>query len=108
MDSDKNVPDIMKIYTIEEIKEIVTPIAKAYEIPKIAVFGSVARGEATAESDIDFIIEKGNKITGLFSFGAFAEMLEKGLNKKVDILTYTGLSEHFEYIIEEEVVIYES
>jgi len=97
-----------KIYTIEEIRDIVVPIAKAYSVPKLALFGSVAKGQATLESDIDLIIEKGSYIRGLFLFCEFAEKLEEALQKKVDILTYGGLSEHFSYITNEEVVLYES
>jgi predicted nucleotidyltransferase len=49
------------IYTIEQIKELVVPIAEKYKLKAVWVFGSYARGEQTRgeqteESDIDFVI----------------------------------------------------
>ena len=38
-------------YTIEEIKDKVTPIAQKYGVKRISLFGSYARGEATENSD---------------------------------------------------------
>lgn len=50
-------PLFMSVYTTAEIADKVRPIAKAYGIDKIYLFGSYARGEATEESDIDFYVE---------------------------------------------------
>lgn len=50
------------VYTIEEIKCIVIPIAKSYGIASISLFGSYAKGKATSKSDLDFIIDKGELI----------------------------------------------
>ena len=44
-----------KIYTIDEIREKVKPIAEKYGIEKVWLFGSYARGEATEESDVDLL-----------------------------------------------------
>ncbi len=40
-------------YTINKIKNKTTPIAKAYGIGRMSLFGSYARGEAKDESDAD-------------------------------------------------------
>ena len=53
-----------KIYTIDEIKELVAPVAARYDIEAIYLFGSYARGEANEDSDIDILLEKGD-IKGL-------------------------------------------
>ena len=50
-----------KVYTIEEIKNIVTPIAKAYGVQRVFLFGSYARGNATSSSDLDFRIDRGTQ-----------------------------------------------
>ena len=42
------------IYTVDEIRKIVSPIAQKYGVAALYLFGSYARGEATVESDIDF------------------------------------------------------
>lgn len=44
------------VYTFEEIKEKISPIAKKYKIPTVYLFGSYARNEADEESDIDIAI----------------------------------------------------
>lgn len=94
------------IYTIDEIKHIVIPIAKSYGIAKISLFGSYAKGNATSNSDIDFIIEKGDLI-GIKYFSLLEE-LEDALNCKIDLIT-TGFSnkEFLNKIKENEVLIYE-
>ncbi len=44
-------------YSIEEITRRVSPVAKKYGLPAVFLFGSYARGEATAESDIDLLVD---------------------------------------------------
>ena len=48
-----------KIYTLDEIRSIANPIARRYKIAALYLFGSYARGEATAESDLDFRVDRG-------------------------------------------------
>lgn len=61
-------------YTIEQIKEKTIPIAKAYGINKMCLFGSYARGEATDNSDVDIYIDKG-KLRSLIQYFAFVNEL---------------------------------
>ena len=44
------------VYSIDEIKLIVIPIAEVYGIASISLFGSYAKGKATSDSDIDFML----------------------------------------------------
>jgi predicted nucleotidyltransferase len=47
-------------YNIDRIATAIIPIARKYEAKRIAIFGSYARGEAEANSDIDLhLIETG-------------------------------------------------
>lgn len=82
-----------KIYTFEEIQLITKPIFEKYKIKKAYLFGSYAREEAKAESDIDIMIVKENSdIITLLNLVDFEEELEKALNKKIDVIieeTYT-------------------
>lgn len=73
-----------KILTINRIKEIVKPIAMKYHVEEIYLFGSYARGEATKESDLDFLVFGGEnfKLTMIFSL---AEELREAFQKEVDV-----------------------
>ena len=48
--------DIDKVYTIDEIKEIVVPILSKIGTRKIGLFGSYAKGCAGKNSDIDLLV----------------------------------------------------
>lgn len=79
----------MSIYTINEIADKVLPIAEAYGIDKIYLFGSYARSEATEESDIDLYVEF-SKPLGL-RYCSFVSDIEESLGKCVDIITKDAL-----------------
>lgn len=97
-----------RVYTIEEIKSIVAPIAAIHNVDKIYLFGSYARGEATPNSDIDLRVDKG-RLRGLIALGALYADLEDGLGKKLDLLTTGSLDQKFlQHISKEEVLIYAS
>lgn len=95
-----------KVYTIEEIKHIVEPIAKTHNVGGIYLFGSYARGEATPVSDIDLRVDKG-KLKGLIELGALYADLEDSFGKKLDLLTTGSLDQDFlSRITKEEVLLY--
>ena len=73
-----------KILNIENISDLVRPLAKKYKVREIYVFGSYARGEATETSDIDFLVFGGDdfKLTNILALG---EELRETLNKDVDV-----------------------
>lgn len=58
----------------------------------IRVFGSVARRQDDADSDIDFLVEM-EPGRSLFDLGGLLMDLEKLLNTKVDVITERGLKE---------------
>ncbi len=86
------------------IKKIIVKTLKKYGIKKAGLFRSYVRGEQKKNSDIDVVIEAPEG-TGLEFVGVALE-LEKALGKKVDLLTYKGISPYLkEYILEEEAKI---
>ena len=76
------------IYTIEEIKNRVLPVIQKYNIPAMYLFGSYARGEATEESDLDFLVDTtGTRLTSLLSLGELYCDLEEIFQKEIDLVT---------------------
>ena len=77
---------------------------KSFGVKRVGIFGSVVRGEAKAESDIDIIVEfeKGKK--NFENFINLAFFLEDLFGRKVDLLTPESLSPHLKQYIEKEVV----
>ena len=93
-----------KIYTIEEIRAISVPIAKAYGVAAMYLFGSYARSEANAHSDLDFRIEKG-QLRGMWKLAEMLTALEQAFDKQVDLIT-VGDASLMRNIHEDEVKIY--
>ncbi len=78
-------------YTIEEITRRVTPVAQKYKLAAVYLFGSYARGEATAESDVDLLIDlTGSVICGLNFVNLFQD-LEDALGVSIDVVTVDSL-----------------
>lgn len=94
-------------YTISEIKNKTIPIAKAYGIGRMSLFGSYARGEAKDDSDVDLYIERG-KLKSLLQYFAFVDELENVLDCHVDVVT-TGIEDKqfLSAIMQEGVLLYE-
>ncbi|HTC20773.1 MAG TPA: nucleotidyltransferase domain-containing protein, partial [bacterium] len=59
-------------------------------VENISVFGSVARGEAKENSDVDFLITAGSKVSPWFPGGLVAD-LEELLGRKVDVVESKAL-----------------
>jgi len=71
-------------------REDILAIANKHGVTSIRVFGSIARGEARPESDIDFLVEVGQTRSFFFPSG-FISDLEKLLGRHVDVVTPKGL-----------------
>ena len=79
------------IYTIDELKRKIQPIADRYNLPAVYVFGSYARGDATEDSDVDILVDTtGANIRG-WEIGALYGDFHETFEKKVDIVTMGSL-----------------
>lgn len=80
------------VYTIQEIRSKILPILVKYRIPAMYLFGSYARGDATEDSDIDFLIDTtGTELTSLLRLGALYCDLEEEFQKPIDLITVRSI-----------------
>ena len=75
-------------------REEIVEIAKNRGAKNIRVFGSVARGEARLDSDVDFLVEF-EEGRSLFDLGGFIADAEELLGCKVDVISERGLRPRF-------------
>jgi predicted nucleotidyltransferase len=79
---------------IEEVlgdkREEILRIAEKHGVTSIRVFGSVARGEAGPDSDVDFLIEAGSDVTPWFPGGLVADLRDL-LGRDVDVVEQCAL-----------------
>ncbi len=99
------MPDI--ILNIDTIRAIIAPIASKYGVESIYVFGSYARGEATTDSDIDFLVFGGDTFKRSHVF-ALAEEVRKALGKNIDMFEISEIntdSSFYDTIMREKVLV---
>ncbi len=68
------------------------PALEVEGVRHAALFGSVARGEDVAESDVDIVLDLDPaKCVGLFQFAGIQQLLEENLGRHVDLATRASL-----------------
>jgi predicted nucleotidyltransferase len=74
-------------------REEILEIASSHGAHRLRVFGSVARGDARPDSDLDLLVvmEKGRTLLDLIGLG---QDLEELLGRKVDVVSEVGLKLH--------------
>ncbi|HCZ24193.1 MAG: hypothetical protein A2Y45_06475 [Tenericutes bacterium GWC2_34_14] len=80
------------------IKKTVHELASHYDIERVYLFGSYAKGLANEFSDVDLYIE--SDLHGLTYYG-FIELLREKLSKKVEVLSNQMINPHSK--IDEEI-----
>lgn len=94
------------ISTIAHIRQAIVPVLSKYPIKHARLFGSYARNEAHAGSDIDILIELSSTIS-LLQFVSIQQELEDILAKKVDLVEFNTLKSQLKAnILEEQIAIY--
>ena len=68
------------------------PQILAFGVRRLALFGSVARGEARPDSDVDLLVEFEPGHTTFDNFMALADLLEEILAHRVELVTPESLS----------------
>ncbi|MBE6748427.1 MAG: helix-turn-helix domain-containing protein [Ruminococcaceae bacterium] len=85
------------ILSLEEIREICMSVLSNYPVEYCYLFGSYAKGKATATSDVDLLVC--TTLSGLKFYG-LVEELREALKKKVDVLDQKQLIDNLELINE--------
>ena len=98
-----------KIYTINEIKKILKKILENMPVYSVVLFGSYAKNLATANSDLDLVIDTREQLMG-FKLYSLITKIEEEFNKNVDAFEKSEIIENSK--IDEEikktgVVVYE-
>lgn len=90
--------------TLEEIKAKIIPLLKANPVEYIGIFGSVARGEAEPNSDVDVLV----KFKGRPTFAAYLkldESLRNRLGRDVDLITEGAVNKFLRPQIEQDLIM---
>ena len=75
----------MRIEEIKNVKEQLNQIAAKYGISKMYVFGSVARGDDSEISDVDFLVEMDDNASAL-GIGGFQFEVQQLLGLEIDVI----------------------
>jgi predicted nucleotidyltransferase len=76
---------------LRERRDEIHRIAAKHGVTSLRVFGSVARGEARPDSDIDLLIETGPVTSSWFPAGLIVD-LEQLLGRRVEFVTERALN----------------
>ncbi len=90
-----------------DVNELIE-ICRRNDVARLSVFGSVARGESTAASDVDMLVEF-SKRKSLLALVALERQLSAAIGRKVDLLTEASISPYLrDRIQRDRKVIYEA
>lgn len=79
-----------KVYTIEEIKLILSKLLKDMPVYKVILFGSYAKNSANGASDLDFVIDTKNTLMG-FKLLNLITLIEDEFKKQIDAFEETEI-----------------
>jgi len=88
---------------IQKLRQHYTGLVKNYGITSLALFGSVARDEATDTSDVDVLVDFGAPPT-FDQYMGLKIFLEDLLQCQVDVVTRRALKERIRPYVEKEAV----
>jgi uncharacterized protein len=77
---------MMNLKTVSKLLKLNQANLYEHGVKSLSVFGSMARGEATPESDIDMLVEF-DHLVGLFEFIRLKLYLEDLTGRRIDLVT---------------------
>ena len=83
-------------------------LCRRYHVARLALFGSVSRGQAREDSDLDLLVSFQSGHTPGMAFFEFQEELHDVSGRPVDLNTLEDLSPHFRnQVLQDAQVVYE-
>ncbi len=86
------------------LKKNAGKLRSEFYVDKLFLFGSTARNETKARSDVDLLVEFSSKEVGIFEFVQLKEFLENILQTKVDLVTRDAVKDWMLASIEKESI----
>jgi predicted nucleotidyltransferase/DNA-binding CsgD family transcriptional regulator len=93
-------PDVL----LEAAGPVLKSLAREHGYDRLAVFGSIARGSAQHDSDIDLIVDPPPG-TSSFGFVLFKAVLEQTIGREIDLVSYGGLQSSLDADIQQEALL---
>jgi hypothetical protein len=91
----------------EALSQEILPLLRRHGATRVALFGSAARGQDQAGSDVDILVRFREPV-GLFTLAQLQRELGARLGCSVDLVTEGALSPHIRPFVErEKVTLYE-
>lgn len=103
----RHAPDLDSVHPealIEAAGPVLRTVAAERNYSQLGVFGSVARGQAREDSDIDLIVQPPEG-TSSFDFIRFKQLIETILGREVDLISYDGLTPGLDDDIRRDLVL---
>ena len=87
-----------------KIRELKPRLSKKYNVDKIGYFGSFINNNQRSDSDIDILVNFSKPLG--WEFFDLQDLLEKELNRKIDLHTFNSLKDQLrEYILKQIIYV---
>ena len=101
--------DMDKIYSLEDIKNILKEVLKDKKVVKAILFGSYAKNTPTSKSDIDLVIDSEGKLLNIYFYEVLEDLVQK-FQKNIDLFEISEIQKNsklYNEIQKEGIIVYE-
>lgn len=89
--------------TLQILSELMPTLKSRFHVSRLGIFGSVARNEDSAESDIDIVVSFDQPAT-LNNFMGLQSFLEGRLNSNIDLITEKAIRKEVKEYIDKDII----
>lgn len=75
----------------QDLARKIRPVLESHQVVRASVFGSLARGDGTTDSDLDLLVDFGQNRKSLFDLQDLQDDLERVLARKVDLVLFKSI-----------------